>query len=587
VRIAPKIIGLFLALQLVPYPLFAATIRVPADQATIQAAVNIMNPDDVIRITAGPYNERISVTRDGTAGHPINIVAEGQVICRGFDMNGVNYVNLIGIEITHNNTTYNNGIMFSGSNSHIGLIDLYIHNIKASGGAITCAGGTTLSYITYRGNRIEDLNIVNGSVIDNPTAGISTMPNATDHALIEYNTIKRVGDFIYMHGQFGIARNNSMTQFTNAYWNFTPGVDFHIDGFQGGSDGIATGSKDQVFEANWHGENRGTENHAGIWQNTIVADDARIIIRGHVFYLVGAGGIADISTDDYFTYNNTFSDIAPDLAGAGNGVAINVRATGGDVPTGGMIRNTIVADNGNRNAIDVTDWVSYTADHNLRYNVGTHAIFSVNGDPLFVDKANKNFALQSGSPARAAGVAITTVASSTGSGTSFNVGNGKLFCEGYGIVDGDLIRVGSTNATMVRVTGISANTLTVSSSISWVNGDAVYFGNHGLDIGARPFYSAELTAATISSVGTTYTVTPTGDARGVWFYVDGIPTTWDADAPYSASIASGTVTAKAYALYAQETPVITATADAGGGLPEVAGPRFSGGYSDRGGVKHY
>ena len=60
-------------------------------------------------------------------------------------------------------------------------------------------------------------------------------------------------------------------------------------------------------------------------------------------------------------------------------------------------------------------------------------------------------------------------------------------------------------------------------------------------------------------------MTPTGDARGVWFYVNGIPTTWDATSPYSATIASGTVTAKAYALYAQSEPVVTATQGEQGG----------------------
>jgi hypothetical protein len=52
----------------------------------------------------------------------------------------------------------------------------------------------------------------------------------------------------------------------------------------------------------------------------------------------------------------------------------------------------------------------------------------------------------------------------------------------------------------------------------------------------------------------------------VWFYVDGIPTTWVNAAPYAATIASGTVTAKAYALYAQDTPVVDADAAALGQL---------------------
>jgi hypothetical protein len=54
-------------------------------------------------------------------------------------------------------------------------------------------------------------------------------------------------------------------------------------------------------------------------------------------------------------------------------------------------------------------------------------------------------------------------------------------------------------------------------------------------------------------------VTPTGDTRFVVFFQDGIPHTVDNASPYTATIASGTVTARAYALYASATPTVLAT----------------------------
>lgn len=565
-KLIKKIAALYLCAFLALQPVIAATLLVPGTYSTIQAAVDVSNPDDLIAVAPGTYPERVTIgARDGTAGHFINIVATGAgAKCYGFDITSWNYGRIIGMEITHTNSAYNNGIVVTSS-SHVELLHNWIHGIRANGAGIYSLGGT-LSYLVYRGNLIEDINIVNGVVIGDPTAGISLYPNASDHNLIEYNIIRRVGDFIYAHGQYAIARNNAIYQYTNAYWNWTPATSFHIDGFQAGSDGIATGSKDQLYEYNWHGENRGTENHAGIWQNTIAADDARIIIRFTVNYLVGAGGIADISTPDWFPYNNTFSEVALDLAGAGNGVNLNARGPA----VGGLVVNNIFYDNGNRTAIDITDTSSYTANHNLGYLAGAHASYSLTSDPSFTDRANKNFRLQSGSPARAAGVALTTVTSATGSGTSVNVGNGKVFNDGYGIAEGDPIRIGSTNATMVRISSISGNTLTLSASVSWTLGDPVYIGNHGLDMGALPYYSNPLTAATQTRDGNDYTVTPNGDTRMVVFLSNGVPVATDYDSPFTQTIASGTVTSIAYARYAQETPFVVSSdggTTGGGGTP--------------------
>ena len=133
-----------------------------------------------------------------------------------------------------------------------------------------------------------------------------------------------------------------------------------------------------------------------------------------------------------------------------------------------------------------------------------------------------------------------------------------------------MITVGTTTT---RITRIVDNTVTVADSVTWSNGTPVYWGaGANKDIGAFPYGSRDLTGATLSQNGTTYTVNPTGDARGVWFYVDGIPAVWDATAPFTATIASGVVTAKAYALYAQKNPVVLAINGGSGGETPPAPP---------------
>jgi hypothetical protein len=163
---------------------------------------------------------------------------------------------------------------------------------------------------------------------------------------------------------------------------------------------------------------------------------------------------------------------------------------------------------------------------------------------------------------------VTTVTSSTGSGTSFNVADGVAICDGLGLFPADTITINGQTRT---VTARSGNTVTVNSSLSWTLGDGVYIGADTTpDIGPLPYGSAELTAATITHVGTTHTVTVTGDAAGVWFYEDGVPTTWDATAPYQITSSAGYVSARVYALNAQDTPVVAATESGGGG--GTAGP---------------
>jgi len=522
---------------------------------TIGFAAGRTGPGDAVHVAAGLYDERISITKPGGANAFINYVADGQVICRGFDVVNVSYVRIIGFEITHTSSSFNDGIVISGACFHVEILDNYIHGVHATHGGIVCLTGTMLSYPKIRGNRIEDVGIVNGLPVDVPSVGISTIPVATDHPLIEYNTLKRVGDFIYMHGTNCIARNNALTQYTNDYWNIT--FSAHIDGFQDGSDGIAVGTRHHVYENNWEGESSSQDSHAGIWQDTVGAGDFDILIRGNVFYRVGAGGIAVYSADDFYTYNNTFSEDSYAVAASGNGNVFFARAFNSDVPDRGMIANTIFYDNGNRSgAINIADATNYTSTRNLGFLAGTDASYAVITDPLFVDKSSKNFRLQASSPAINAGAAVTTVTSANGSGTSFNVGNGQLFCDGFGIVDGDTITVGGTTT---QISLISGNTIAVAASVTWTNGAPVYWGNTArADIGALPFGSKELTSASLEQQGTTYTVTPDGDTRGVWFYVDGIPTTWDATPPYTTTVASGVVTAKAYALYAQAKPVVIA-----------------------------
>ena len=67
-------------------------------------------PGDTVRVQAGTYEQRISISIGGNSGNWVNFLAEGRVVCRGFDLIGVNFVRIIGFEITHTSLAYQRAI---------------------------------------------------------------------------------------------------------------------------------------------------------------------------------------------------------------------------------------------------------------------------------------------------------------------------------------------------------------------------------------------------------------------------------------------------------------------------------------------
>ncbi len=104
--------------------------------------------------------------------------------------------------------------------------------------------------------------------------------------------------------------------------------------------------------------------------------------------------------------------------------------------------------------------------------------------PNFANAAAEDFTLAGGSPCIDAGAELTTVAGS-GSGTAVPVVDALYFTDGYGLVDADIIRVGSER---VQITSVdyATNTLNINRSISFSSGDPVYADYNGAapDLGA-------------------------------------------------------------------------------------------------------
>lgn len=528
---------------------------------TIGKAETSMQAGDTVYVQAGTYNERVAVSGvDGTSEAWINYVAVGQVVCRGFDLTGIDYTRIIGFEVTHATTDYSHGIVLNTACTHVDLVDNYIHEIKGQAIRTDTSGHT---HLTVRGNRVYWTDYIPDVYTNFSAYGIGGGQGG-GNSVYEYNTVQRAADvFILSAGTNAIVRNNYCWDFQNSYWNGDDSV--HSDIFQDGSDGQQTYSRHHIYENNFTGDCTEINSHFGIWQDTGFGD-TNILIRGNVGYNFGSGGVGTFGVDKVQCYQNSFYDT--DWAFTFyNGGGVNQPGTLG-----------LIANNALHTAVGITiENAEANAVFNLGYTSGSHTSYVSTADPLFVDAVNRNFRLQAGSPARDAGTNVVWITSADASGTSFNVNDGQRLCDGWGMVDGDTITTGGTTT---KVTGISGNTVTVASSVTWTNLQPVYWGTDTTpDIGALPYGSTALTSATLTTNGTTYTVTPAGDCRMVVFYVDGIPQAPDYTSPYTLT-SSGGVTAKAYAMYAQATPVVTA----GGGEPEPPPPASGSGGTIRGNV---
>lgn len=98
-----------------------------------------------------------------------------------------------------------------------------------------------------------------------------------------------------------------------------------------------------------------------------------------------------------------------------------------------------------------------------------------------------NLALQTNSPCIDAGTWLAYVTTASGSGTSMGVDNSLYFSDGNRIVTGDTIQLqGQTNTVTVSSNDWANNTLYLSGSLTWTNGQGVSLAYNGTapDMGA-------------------------------------------------------------------------------------------------------
>ena len=324
----------------------------------------------------------------------------------------------------------------------------------------------------------SDLTITNNIVTSVTTNGSECFYIFGDRTLLSGNECSGGGnDFAVLGGTNVVVRNNSFHDVDAS------STSQHIDFVQRIGGGTVPALTFSLIENNTMKNcvDLTGNCHVAILRTGASADADTIIIRYNYAQNsngsgVTLGGAGDSASNDT-VYNNTFAEMdktqgnqtcgsvqnAPNPSFLNN-ICYEVQ-TGGNYPFGGT-----APPNGGNLVYTVGysgSWPSPYADES------TYAALS-NHDPLFANYPTDG-TLQSTSPAKNGGVALTTVASGdAGTGVTLKLNNSHFFQPGWAGTQGDWIRIGANTTVQITAINYSTNTATLASSVIRAVGDAVY-----------------------------------------------------------------------------------------------------------------
>lgn len=200
-RLADVKVPLFCLLaMLVASTTWADTLRVPADFATIQGALDAALPGDSVEVAAGTYFEKLTFPNSGTAGAVIALqaAAGSRPILDGTGVSGQNMVlmenrshlRLRGFEIRNNlGVEDGSGVRILGSGQDLEIDDNIIHDIRGDDAMGITVYGTAAQ-------PIENLRLTNNEIYDCDPARSEALVlngNVRDF-LIEGNSVRDVNN---------------------------------------------------------------------------------------------------------------------------------------------------------------------------------------------------------------------------------------------------------------------------------------------------------------------------------------------------------------------------------------------------------
>lgn len=388
----------------------SATVRCVDDTAganqeysTIQAAANAANAGDTILVFPGTYNERITLPsgKTGTAGNKIIFKSQTSraAFMNGFDTGNANYLRIEGFDITYNVGGWYGGGIWINNSSYVDIVDNYFHDIPGQAINPNWSSGVTHNNIYVANNKIYRVN-----------QGIIARGNDW---LVENNDIERLvgtfydADYTRFFGENITFRNN---YFHGTTWqeicpagltSFDSSLCSHTDGFQTFAVNPGEYFKNVIIEGNiirgdWYSQGIMLEGKAGTADN--------LIVRNNIFADAASWGIAAHGIANLQVLNNNFVNML--IHGVG------FRAASDGTPTTGVVQNNIFYNGGTNYWKETTcTGCTLTGGYNI-ITIEKHPYYKestdlIGVDPLFVNAIGYDFHLQSGSPAKDKGIALT------------------------------------------------------------------------------------------------------------------------------------------------------------------------------------
>ncbi|MDC0358474.1 DUF1565 domain-containing protein [Oligoflexia bacterium] len=474
---------------------------------TVQRGVDLAQAGDTVCVKGGVYNARVQSKRDGSASARITIAsAPGETAT--IDGTGLTfgiYSGLISIQHSHhriigfeiiNSTGY--GIGIGGNGTHLHILSNHIHDNNVTS-AIFASISDRVTDFLIQGNKVEDngrgitLWNANGAVIDNNEVLRNTKQSSGNYDGIQFGGQNAAASRV-------IVSNNTVK------FNGKPGGSDEIDGCGGNQTLIC----EKILIEN----------------NTIEGDVGSVKIMnehpaGEYFILrknsmTGVGIVVYQYPTRIFVYNNTIVDSGhafflwdnpnngPAPRSLGGAVFKNnagIGSTSYMLLSVGEIDLTPQSVDLNYNVYKFTDrgigWGSNVFNTQLADPQGQAAFVAYQNtgqDPsskrttlpytsIFEDYNYNDYRPRAGSPLIDAGGDLTFAVGS-GSGNVITVDEARYFMDGWGLVQGDKIVVGSNGAVGITAIDYQSNSITLDSSISWNNLDSVNLD--GFTVGAGP-----------------------------------------------------------------------------------------------------
>lgn len=430
---------------------------------TINHAEDNVEAGDTVYIMAGVYEESVWMSASGnsTDGY-ISFIGLGFVQMQGnpnldqaFATSNSSYIHIENITILD---YHREGIAFYGSSSnpmsHVKLIQLNVLNSGISYG------------VWDHGIQVQ---YVNQFLIDKcytyNNQGNNIYVNNCQYGAVMHSTANGPTNGVYRDDSDGITVQNSKyirVAHCIANNNFEDGIDI------GGNSGMDVA---HISVYNCIANNNLDDGLCFSVTNGSEFDGydvtfAKCLAVGNV----SSGLICYQQPDDVKIIHNTI---------VGNKWGLNIR---NENPQNFKIKNNIFAFQQNHNfATNNIDPSIFEMTHTNWYNQVPPNPYEGDGiqneNPMFAQQAGANFELTEASPCIDFGTALTETASA-GTGTLIPVEYAGYFCDGFGVVTGDTIRVGNQTVTIISIP--NNQTIIVDQPISWNAGDPINFNYSGL-----------------------------------------------------------------------------------------------------------